>query len=83
MTSSLACVVGISINCNEALKFGSPEYFDLMAWPVVIGPSILLSFGSIFLHYVFRHDPTKWIFFLVSLWFQWMLGDFVFHSMDF
>lgn len=83
VTSSLACLIGVSNNCHEALKFGSPEYFDLMAWPVVVGPSIFLSLGSLVLHYTFRHFPTRWIFFLVALWFQWMLGDLVFHMMNF
>jgi len=76
-----ACVVGVSAQYDY--PFGSPAYFDLMAWPVVAIPSILFSFGSSVLYYRLRNDPKKWLLFLVSLLVQLILGSLVGRMTDF
>jgi hypothetical protein len=77
----VSCIVGVS--SQYRMTIGSPEYFDLMAWPVVAAPTIFFLSFACAIYFVLRRSQLKWILFVVAVVLQFSLGAFVGAWMDF
>lgn len=81
ISNLLACVVGVS--SQYRFPFASPEYFDLMAWPVVAVPSVFCMVLACIVYYTLRRNQLRWILFGIGGAMQLLIGSFIGRSMDF
>lgn len=77
----VACVVGVS--SQYRYPFGSREYYDLMAWPVVAVPSVICLILVCCVYYSLRRTKLRWFLFGVAGAMQLSIGGLVGRWMNF